>query len=215
MSQSGRTGATVSELPPETQTKRELSEWLADHDIDVAWEKRNQSGYDVFHVNDNAEKPDLLIQPFGYNIAVETKDGQSKAATYDALLQTHKYWRQYREGETDYTLDGEGIDIDGFVVANEHSIGGRLFFAEYETLIQWSQFGKSRQNAVGRGELPHTEYSMTELFTRVQWRLAKNNGGKVNVGIGALLSTALDGHIDNPEPAVLWWHRNAQEWFKL
>lgn len=216
MSQSGSSGVAVSELPPETQTKRALSKWLKGHGVGVSWEKKNPFGYDIFHVNDSPEKPDLLLHPFGYNIAVEVKNGEEKSATYDALLQTQQYWQQYRDGETEYTLNGETVNIDGFVVGNEHSIGGRLFFEDYETLIQWSQFGDGRREDVKRGKLPRMgEYSMTELYTRMQWRVAKQDSSRISTGIGALLSTALDGEIDNPKPAILWWHKDAQGWLKL
>lgn len=216
MSRAGETGTPVSDLKPETATKVRLSEWLTGHGLEVAWEQKNEFGYDVFHVNDSPEKPDLLIQvPYGYTIAVETKRDDSKSDTYKALLETHDYWLQYRSGQTEYTLNGEDVDVDGFVVANGHSPYGRLFASDYEQRIEYEDFGPGRQGAVDRGELPQMEYSMTEEFTRIQWRVAKKVEPKFDTGIGALLSTALEWDIPDPKPAVLWWHDDQQGWLEL
>lgn len=215
MSQSGQTDAAVSELPPETRTKRGLSEWLNGHGIDVAGEKRNQFGYDVFHVNENAKKPDMLIQSDDYNIAAETKRGDSKSSTYKALLQNHDYWLDYRTGKTEYRLDGQLLEIDGFVVANDHSVQGWLFGSDYERLITYGKFGDGRQAAVDIGELPPSEGSMSEQFTRIQWRVAKRVSTSFDTAVGALLSTALDGEYNDPRPAVLWTEGTQQRWISL
>lgn len=215
MSRAGETGVTVSDLEPEEATKVRLSEWLTNHDLKVAWEKQNGHGYDVFHVDDAPRKPDLLIQrPYGYTIAAETKRDDSKSDTYTALLETNDYWLQYRTGQTEYTLDGETVDIDGFVVANGHSLRGRLFEKKYEKRLEGDDFGEGRQGAIDRGELPPMEYSMTEQFTRIQWRVAKKVDGEFGTGIGALLSTALEWDIP-PKPAVLWTQGTRQDWFEL
>lgn len=216
MSRAGKTGTSVSDLKPETATKLRLSEWLTANGLSVAWEQKNQFGYDVFRVDDAPEKPDLLIQrPYGYTIAAETKRDDSKSDTYSALLENHDYWLQYALEQTEYTLNGEKVDIDGFVVANGHSPYGRLFDGDYERLIEYESFGDGRQGAVDRGELPQMEYSMTEEFTRIQWRVAKKVSSEFDTGIGALLSTALEWDIPDPKPAVLWWHEGEQGWLEL
>lgn len=216
MSRTERTGAAVSDLKPETATKLRLSEWLTANGLSVAWEQKNEFGYDVFHVDDSPEKPDLLIQrPYGYTIAAETKRDDSKSSVYDALLEANDYWLQYQAGRTEYTLAGEGVDIDGFVVANGHSPYGRLFESDYEQRVEYEEFGEGRQGAVDRGELPQMEYSMTEEFTRIQWRVAKRASTEFTTGIGTLLSTALEWDIPDPKPAVLWWQEGRQGWFEL
>lgn len=215
MSRTGQTGAGVSDSQPEEATKVRLSEWLTDHGLSVAWEQQNDHGYDVFHVDDAPEKPDLLIQrPYGYTIAAETKRDDSKSDTYTALLENNDYWLQYRTGQTSYTLDGENVDVDGFVVANGHSLHGRLFEKQYEQRIEYDDFGAGRQGAVDRGELPPMEYSMTEQFSRIQWRVAKKVDDDFDTGIGALVSTALAWDIP-PKPAVLWTQGTRQGWFEL
>jgi len=216
MSRADKTGAAVSDLKPETATKVRLSEWLTAHGLSVAWEQKNEFGYNVFHVDDAPQKPDLLIQrPYGYTIAVETKRDDSKSSVYDALLQNNDYWIQYGTGQTEYTLNGETVDIDGFVVATGHSRFGRLFAGKFEQLIKKEDFGESRQAAVERGELPKSEFSMTEEYIRIQYRVAKKVSRDISAGVGALLSTVLDENIDNSKPAVLWWHENREEWVKL
>lgn len=215
MTRSGQTGAAVSELAPETATKRDLSEWLTNHGLDVAWEQENQFGYDVFQVNEAPEKPDLIAQSDLLNVAIETKRGDQKSATYQALLQNHDYWLNHRTGRTVYELNGAPVDIDGFVVANDHSIRGWLFGSDYERLITYDQFGEGRQYAVDTGQLPRSEGSMSEEFTRIQWRVAKKASTSFNTGVGALLSTALDGEINDPKPAVLWTVGTEQRWVPL
>lgn len=201
---------------PETKTKLELSEWARANGLRVGWEHQNGFGFDVFHVNGSPQKPDLLIRrPGGYTVAVETKQDHSKSSTYDALLQTHEYWLDYITGKREYSLGDKEVDIDGFVVGNGHSRNGRLFYDSIETLLGYDDFSEGRQRAVEMGELPPREYSMTEMYTRIQWRLAKKATSNIDTGIGALLSTALNPTTPGRDPAVLWWHDDTQGWVIL
>lgn len=64
------------------------------------------------------------------------------------------------------------------------------------------------QRAVNIGEIPEIEYSTTETLIRLMHRFSKNYDEMAQVGIGGLVSSALDGdepHINSADPAALYY----------
>lgn len=204
------------EVGPEDRAKNIVSEWLTDNGASVYWEKRNSYEYRTFHINaDGAQKPDLVVD-FGDRVfACEAKHGESKSGVYDATVQLQRYWNRYATRDQQYICGATAVDIDGFLTVTKHSPDGHLFNNDCEVHLTAEQFSDGRKRGIQNGEIPPTEYSMTEQHSRVLWRLMSTAAGDAGdlPGIGVLLSTALHPNWDrNHAPAVLWKQGKQQRW---
>lgn len=192
------------ELQGEQETYRKLSQWIERHtDASVYWNESNELGYDVFKTSYN-RIPDLLTRG-KYNIVHEVKDADGTVTedggsdhVNDGVLQLFEYWTDYVNGEVDYLIDGEPIEIDGFVLATNMSPFGRLYMAEGNSDVLRTGDGEGRQKAVQYNLVPNNEFNATERAIRLLWRFAEHEQADTDVGIGALLSTRLDE--DDPDP---------------
>lgn len=212
-------------IPPEHETKLQLSEWLetgGSGDVRILWEQKT-SDYPTFHVtggDGTPAKPDLVYDGRWHTLGIEVKTGDSAAGVYDGVLQTARYWETYTDGVKQYTdNEGRDLDLDGFVLATAHSLYGRLYDDTLDVVIHpdGGTMGDGRARAIDNGDLPRFEHAMTEQSTRLLWRLAKNRSDPpIQTGIGALLSTATERADDaGGLPAVLWWHTDQQGWTHL
>jgi len=174
----------------EEKVKAFLSNWIQGK---IFWEKKNNFGYPVFQC-DTAERPDMLIINNGYPIAVEVKHAKSTGNVLDGVAQTLRY---ARDGLKFY-VDHREIQPACYVLATQDSIRGCLFDFEKKTIPP----SDGRDYAARMGEIPNTEYRYTFQALRSLWRFAEFerdvHGWNWNVGVGFLLSTALN----NPEGPV-------------
>jgi len=193
-------------LEGEKQTYRDLSQWIARHtDASVYWNESNDLGYNMFRTSYN-RIPDLLTRG-EYNIAYEVKDADGTTVedggsdhVNDGILQLIGYWTDYVNGDVEYLIDGDSIEIDGFFLATNMSPFGRLYMADGNSDVLRTGDGEGRQKAVQYNQVPNNEFNATERAIRLMWRFAEHEQKDTDVGIGALLSTRLDE--EDPDPAV-------------
>jgi hypothetical protein len=200
---------------PEDTVKHELTEWLRGHGaVEVFWEKANPWQHPTFRT-DGTDRPDLLVETeSGTTAAVETKHDNS--GMYRAPVQLQRYWEAYIDGEVQYRADGERVGPDLFVLATGGSPDGHLFETEYDSdcLQTWDAWGDSRYPR-SQGWLPQVEYNATKSAVRIMWQYAAAfldaRNDEPGVGIGALLSTKLDGE-DDGRPRLLYYLDREQYW---
>lgn len=203
---------------PEDVVKHDLTEWLLeDSATAVYWEKANPWGHPTFRTS-GTDRPDLLIESErGLTVAVETK--HDNGGVYRAPPQLQRYWEKYVAGDEEYRADGEDIKPDVFVLATGHAPDGRLFDTEHDddVLQTWDAWGGSKYSR-NRGWNPQVEYNATKSVVRVQWQFAAAHieqlDGESGVGIGALLSSSLDGE-DAPRPRLLYYLDGEEHWEAL
>lgn len=176
--------------PEEEAVKRQITTWLSSFGCGIYWEKDNEFDYPVFHAVKNSkgttEKPDLLIVKNGKNYMCEVKNADSNSNVYDSFPQVLRY----ASGEMEYFVNDEQIVPDGYLVATQNSIRGHLFDPKYELHIPFEEMGEGRKLAILKGELPRTEYTMTEQYTRELWRMSAEKN--IPTRVGALLSECLN-----------------------
>lgn len=200
---------------PEDIVKHELTDWLTDYGAtNVYWEKANPWNYPTFRTT-GTDRPDLLVTTErGLLVAVETKYDNS--GMYRAPPQLQRYWEKHLEGDETYRIDGERVDPDVFALATGSSPEGHLFEAEFDSdvLQTWDTWGGSKF-ARNRGWIPRVEYNATKSVVRVQWQYAAEFidelGDDSEVGVGALLSTVLDGETPG-RPHLLYYLDGEEHW---
>lgn len=200
-------GGVDEEIPPEDDVRITLSRWLTEHGASVYWDKSHSYGYNTFSPGQRA-RPDLLIEGQFNWYAVEVKVGDDSSKIHDALPQVVNYWEAVVNGETNYTVDGKSVDIDAFLLATKHSPHGRLYPAEGESDVLRTKSSEGRQVAVQHGHLPNREFNASERVVRAIWRFAKDRNADAELGIGALLSSRLDGDesgVDQSQPMALFY----------
>lgn len=142
------------------QVMRGIAQWLKPYGWKVSFNQKNEDNYEIFNANTNS-KPDLLIQKNGYNILIETKNGEDHQDLLDGLDQTIKYAGEYYSGRSQYKKLIK-IRINAFILATKFSPFGYLYSKESEM-----------------GYVPYTylteTYNMTErpithTLTRFLWR---------------------------------------------
>jgi len=191
---------------PEDQVRLQLSRWLRNAGADVYWDKDHAYGWNTFDPG-SAARPDLLIVGAERNYAVEVKPGDDSSKVFDALPQIVDYWKSVVDGDTDYRVNGKPVDVDAFVLATKHSPHGRLLSAHGQSEVMRTNYSEGRQAAMNAGQLPEREFNATERLVRAVWRFSKNQRPEATTGIGALLSSYLDGGdagVEDSDPAVLF-----------
>lgn len=192
-------------LEGEKQTYLDLSQWIARHtDATVYWNETNDFGYDTFRTSGD-RIPDLITkgsERFVYEVKIAdgtaTEDGGSNQVN-DGVMQLTDYWSAYVDGNVDYLIDGESIEIDGFALATNMSPFGRLYMRSENSDVLRTGDGDGRQKAVNYNQLPKNEFNATERAVRLMWRFAEHQHEETGISIGALLSTRLDEQDPNPE----------------
>lgn len=205
---------------PEEEAKHELTQWMYDHGaINVYWEKTSKWDYSTFKT-ESTDRPDILVETeSGGIIAIEAKSGDDSGNIYAAPSQLQRYWQKFIIGNEIYRVDGENVEPDVFVMATEHAPAGRLYEATYNNdHFQVGDDWGGSQYARDRGWLPDGEYNATKCTIRVMWKyagaFASEVGGATDVGIGALLSSRLDGG-DVDVPYLLYWQDGDTYWEEL
>lgn len=194
-------GAGVDHDPgPEDGLRLELSNWIRSDDVDVYWDRDHDFGWGTFDINQR-HRPDMIVDGPSRTFAIEVKIGESSRKVHDGMMQLVKYWRSYVDGEDVYRADGKRLHIDAFLITSKHTPYGRLYSKSGGGESMGDGKG-SRQNAVEIGELPKKEFIATERAIRVMWRLTKEQRPDANCGIGALLSSKLDGDAGGVEHAT-------------
>jgi hypothetical protein len=207
---------------PEHKDKNDLTDWLERHGARVWWEESNHWGHEQYTINREANTggiPDLVVEIDGRVFVVEFKSGDGVGQIYDALHQLHGYWVEHIVNDQAYVVGGRSVTVDGFLTASKHSRFGRLFPTHAEkakTTVDTMDDG--RASCVKYGQLPPTEYRMTEQHVRTLWRRAKETLSNIEgvsqaPAVGALLSDHLEREQIDPSPAVLWNRGNTnQDW---
>jgi len=176
---------------PEKERKEDFCTWINRFtDVTIYWEQKNDR-YPCFSVTGSSgRKPDLLLAG-DRTIAIEFKPGNDSSDVYQQLYDT---------GEATYLVQDEEIDVDVFAVANSESRSGRLF-KESREFPRDTDEETGRIWAVRKGNIPQREYNRTEAIVRVMMRFSRKFVGG-STGIGAVLSSALDGDCP-PVPGML------------
>lgn len=197
---------------PEDGVRLDLSNWIRSDDVQVYWDRDHDCGWTTFDIN-RRHRPDLLIDSANATYAVEVKIGDDSGKVHDGFPQLVKYWRSYVDGDDEYRVRGRATEVDGFLLATGHAPHGRLYKAEGESDVLRTGTGEGRQKGVQAGEVPQREFNATERSIRVLWRLSKEQRPDAECGIGALLSSRLDGDtggVDHSDPAALYKSHGGQ-----
>jgi len=202
---------------PEDDVKKYLSEWLRGDGRRVFWEKEKTYGNGTFSVS-TRRRPDLLIESKTRNYAVEVKVAEDSANVHDGVYQTYQYWKDIVDGKATYFVRGEEVKIDAVLLATTHSPEGHLFHTWENKDVVRTGRSKGAQKAVELGQIPSIEYSATETLIRILHRFARGYDKTADVGIGGLLSSALDDdqpNIHSADPAALFYalgSKHVQNW---
>lgn len=178
-----------------------LSKWMEPFNTEIWWNQKNEY-YPVFH-SEGSGRSDIIIKNKNQYYLIECKHAVKDSNIYDAFFQT----LNYATNSTNYFINDVKCEISGFVVATEHSISGHLFNDSGEVIRTTTEFSEGRISAIYRGEIPKTEYSMTEEFTRLLWRGI--DVFNINCSIGVLLSNKLN-NSDLPIPLLLMKNKKQQ-----
>jgi hypothetical protein len=220
-------GVTHDDPNPEDEINKILTDWInskGHNQINVYWDRKRSYNSGRFDIT-TQRRPDLLIEGKENCFAVEVKRGTDTSAVYDAARQAYQYWLDIETGEAQYSVNGNEKNIDAVLVATEYSPSGHLF--ENCHSLDPRRSGRKRPSGDdgGRGVLyPTDEHASSQTYVRLLHRLgpkdwAERNNQQPSTGIGALYSSALDGHGDgrsNSFPAA--FHiiakkgRYAQSW---
>lgn len=203
-----------------------LSKWLRDAGANVYWDRDHSYGWGTFDPGSKA-RPDLLVEGESRTYAVEVKTGLESSEIHDALPQLVNYWEMVVKGESEYRVEGQKVNIDAFLLATGNSPMGRLYDGEGESDVIRTGYSEGRQRAVSVGQLPRREFNATERIIRAVWRFSKDRQPTAKVGIGALLSSRLDGGdpgVTDSMPAALFkshggispegWKNTRYQWWE-
>lgn len=190
-------GVDEDEPNPEDEVNTNLSQWLRGDGRRIYWDREKTYGNGTFSIS-TRRRPDLVIESKTQNYAVEVKDAEDSASVHDGAYQTFQYWKDIVEGNAEYQIRGKAIEIDAVLVATQFSPEGHLFHNWHKKDVMRSGRSEGAQKAVKYGQIPEIEHATTETLIRLLHRFGKGYDDSARVGIGGLLSSALDG--DNPNP---------------
>jgi hypothetical protein len=200
----------------EDEVKIELSQWF-NNDVTVYWDQQQSYGHNQFTTN-NRERPDLVIEGSQNNFVVEVKVGDESGKIYDGMLQTVNYWEHYLEGITSYRVGGKELEIEAVLLATNHSPKGRLFHNwENKDPIRTGR-SEGAQRAADIGVIPQREHCSTETALRAMNRFSRHRNTESQVGVGALLSSSLDGDdpgVKSSDPMAFYFRHDSnhpQNW---
>ena len=192
------------EIENEIDSMLVISRWLQNFNVEVWWNQKNEE-FQVFHTT-GKNRSDLLICYKNKYYIIECKKSDHKKNVYDAFFQT----LNYAKDETKYFINNDMVTINGFVIGTDESINGRLFNSKYDVLMTEKDFGESRMVGVNKGDIPKTEYSMTEAICRLLWRgIPEFN---IKVPIGVLVSDILNNRNVHP---LLLMKQDKQQYMEI
>lgn len=200
-------GVDVDSPNPEDEVKQYLSEWLRGSDRTIYWEKEKTYGNGTFSVS-TRRRPDLVIQSKTRNYAVEVKRAEDSANVHDGAYQVFQYWKDLVDGRATYTVRGEEIEIDAVLLGTRYSPAGHLFHNWENKDPMRSGRSDGAKRAAELGQIPTIEHSTSETVVRLMHRFARGYDDTAPVGIGGLLSSALDDdepNIASSAPAALFY----------
>lgn len=200
-------GVDEDDANPEDNIKKVLSRWLRGNDRTIYWERDRSYGNGTFSVS-TRRRPDLLIESKTRNYAVEVKRSEDSANVHDGAFQTFQYWKDLVDGKATYTVRRNEIEIDAVLLATDRSPEGHLFHNWRKKDVMRSGRSGGAKRAVEYGQIPKIEHATSETLIRLLHRFARGYDDDAEVGIGGLLSSALDGdnaHVDSATPAALYY----------
>jgi len=173
--------STDDEKPSDkAKTTGKLRKWLERHGSDV--QKAPRSNAEIL-VDDEKKR---------YLVVVQTAASPSKVR--EAVARTHSVWEEVTRNDEK--------DIDAVLVATENSPEGRLFNDDTKE-IRRDDWDGWRSRAANRNHLPESECVATDCTVRQLWAFAKQYTPEAETGVGALLSSGLDGDSP-PKPRALY-----------
>jgi len=174
-------GTTNEGASDEAKTKESLRRWIERNGTEV---QKPSKPNDELIVDDGKKR---------YLVVVQTATSPSKVR--EAVVRTHNVWKATTRTNTEEKPDA-------VLIATENSREGRLFDDDTKE-IERDGWDGWRSRAVGKEQLPESEYVATDCTVRLLWEFAKSHDPETEVGIGALLSSALDGDSP-PKPRALY-----------
>jgi len=195
---------------PEDDCNKLLSQWLARQEsASVHWDRKKSYGHGTFSTN-TSRTPDLVVTADGGNFAMEVKRARQSSKVYDGAIQAYQYWKDIEDGQAEYSVDGETVDIEAVLLATRHSPEGHLFHDKQNKDVKRTGRGKNSQDALERDLMPEVEHASSETLIRVLHRFARryyreNDEVEAKTGIGGLYSSVLDGDesgISSATPAA-------------
>lgn len=192
---------------PEDDVNKMLSTWLRHDDRQVYWDRKRTYGHGTFSIS-TRRRPDLVVSSKKRNYAIEVKRSEDSANVHDGAYQVFKYWRDIVDGDVRYEVRGKEIQIDAVLLATDKSPEGHLFHNWNKKDVMRSGRSDGAKKAAQFGQIPNIEHATSETLIRVLHRFARGYDKTAKVGIGGLLSSALDGDKPHPEtadPAALFY----------
>jgi len=195
---------------PEDEANQTLSQWLArQSNTRVYWDRDRSYGHGTFSVTTHPHRPDLVVTSDGGNYAVEVKQGTETSAIYDAAEQAMGYWSEIVQGNAEYSVNNETIDIDAVVIATDRSPEGHIFANNRN--LDPRRSGRGSESDVAGKQYPQVEHAASQAYVRVMYRWARSEVDDTDTtpdtGIGALYSSALDGRgsgVHDTVPAAFY-----------
>jgi hypothetical protein len=193
-------GVDHDEQNPEDEINRMLSNWLRHEDRGVYWDREKTYGNGTFSVS-TRRRPDLVVTSQQRNYAIEVKRAEDSANVHDGAEQVFQYWRDLVDGEASYSVGGKTVGIDAVLLATDYSPEGHLFHNWKKKDVMRSGRSDGAARAAEFGQIPQIEHATSETLIRMLHRFARGYDDTATVGIGGLLSSALDGDSPNTEAA--------------
>lgn len=210
-------GVDEDDPNPEDEVNQYLSRWLRGDGRRIFWDREKTYGNGTFSVT-TRRRPDLLIEGKTRNYAVEVKRAEDSANVYDGAFQTFQYWKDIVDGRAEYTVRGKAFKVDAVLLGTRFSPEGHLFHNWQNKDVMRSGRSDEAQRAVKYNQIPRIEHATSETLVRLLHRFARGYDDSAKVGIGGLLSSALDYDDPNPasaDPAALFYAMGAdrvQNW---
>jgi len=200
-------GVDHDEQNPEDKINRMLSNWLRHEDRGVYWDREKTYGNGTFSVS-TRRRPDLVVTSQQRNYAIEVKRAEDSGNVHDGAEQVFQYWRDLVDGEATYSVGGKTVAIDAVLLATDYSPEGHLFHNWKKKDVMRSGRSDGAARAAEFGQIPQIEHATSETLIRMLHRFSRAYDDTAAVGIGGLLSSALDGDNPNPDtahPAALYY----------
>lgn len=205
-------GVDEDQPNPEDEINQYLSNWLRHDDRRVFWDRKRTYGNGTFSVS-TRRRPDIVIDSADKTYAVEVKRSEDSSNIHDGAMQVFRYWKDLVNNEATYEIRGKEVEIDAVLLASDKSVEGHIFHNWAKKDVRRSQRSEGSQRAANYGFIPEIEHATTETLNRLLHRFTKEYDDEATIGVGTLLSSALDGdkaHIETATPAALTYtHGNS------
>jgi hypothetical protein len=184
---------------PEDEVNKKLTQWIASQkNTRVYWDREKSYAHGTFSIS-TQRRPDLFIETDGNNFVVEVKRGEQTGEVYEASGQAFLYWRDIVTGEAEYRVNNEHREVNGVLIATQHSPAGHLLSNAYGSDPRRPDRRRPRGDDAARGDrYPTNEHAGSQAYMRVMYYAsaklwAEENDTNPDTGIGMLLSSVLDG----------------------